>query len=488
MNSQTVSDAVPITRRWKTLCRKDRKGAVALFFGAALVPLMLMVGSAIDVSRMVENRQLLQDALDSAALAGAAAYTDASWQANAVQTALQNFNSADLPSWIKIVPNSLQVDARYGNDGSGQPSYNVSVSAQATINMTIMAMVVPSITATLSATAVNPLVHLNLVASDFTSVADDWNAAFAYGIKRSSDGTWAYNAIPQNPDLYQLGSNCPNSGNSRSTVDWAGNTVQYNLSPRCAGAPGSMTGLGYNTLDQMLVTSTTPIAIAFQNETAGGLASTQTYQAANGTVPDQLIDEDFPFGYTNQYMSNPGNINWFFSGLESANLPPDYFTDQLNAQKSPSIQTFFYATGSTVANSGGADNLSYPLGGTNNEPWFAPRQGWPAQDYSNVTYHWGQNCSLQVIVPGVSGNSPQTGKCFAPGGQVDPSSGTLYANDNCVQRNGLTYQYLFNDMGNLVYYNQPTISIITGDKFGYDDLNFSVQCNISGHHSVFLIK
>lgn len=48
--------------------RSNRDGAVALMFGLAIVPLMLFVGVAVDMSRLTAERTRLQAALDAAAL------------------------------------------------------------------------------------------------------------------------------------------------------------------------------------------------------------------------------------------------------------------------------------------------------------------------------------------------------------------------------------------------------------------------------------
>ncbi len=56
---------------------KDRSGATALTFALLLVPIMGMTGLAVDYSRATNDRSRLQNAADSAALAGASIYTGA---------------------------------------------------------------------------------------------------------------------------------------------------------------------------------------------------------------------------------------------------------------------------------------------------------------------------------------------------------------------------------------------------------------------------
>jgi Flp pilus assembly protein TadG len=57
---------------WRRLARRlgrDRSGAVAPMFALVAIPMILVTGIGIDVSRMVTSRNNLQDALDAAALA-----------------------------------------------------------------------------------------------------------------------------------------------------------------------------------------------------------------------------------------------------------------------------------------------------------------------------------------------------------------------------------------------------------------------------------
>jgi Flp pilus assembly protein TadG len=57
----------------KQFIRDDQRGVVAIIFALAILPLMGLVGAAIDYSRLTLSRENLQSVADSAALAGATA-------------------------------------------------------------------------------------------------------------------------------------------------------------------------------------------------------------------------------------------------------------------------------------------------------------------------------------------------------------------------------------------------------------------------------
>ena len=70
--------------------RRDRGGVFALWVGAMAIPLMLLAGAGLDLMRAVNLRAQLQAAVDSAALAGATAYTSSSTSSTAT-TVAQNY-------------------------------------------------------------------------------------------------------------------------------------------------------------------------------------------------------------------------------------------------------------------------------------------------------------------------------------------------------------------------------------------------------------
>ncbi|TXR46589.1 TadE/TadG family type IV pilus assembly protein [Phyllobacterium endophyticum] len=90
---------------------KDRSGATAITFGLMLVPLMGMTGLAVDYSVASNERSKLQNAADSAALAGASIFTGT----NAVQA------EARARAYLK---------ANLGNEAADAVSINFSAANQ----------------------------------------------------------------------------------------------------------------------------------------------------------------------------------------------------------------------------------------------------------------------------------------------------------------------------------------------------------------------
>lgn len=493
---------------------RDRRGTVALIFGLLALPLCLLIGTSVDIARIAEGNQVIQDALDIAAVAGATAYTDASQHDVAMQVAQRSFQNASFPSWVNPGQATVQIEAGLGTIGStSTQSFNVTVTSSASLKLTFMAMLQGIVSSpmsfTRSATAGNPIVSSSLINKRFPDGAADWNSAFLYVIPRNADGTRDYMYRPTGSDLYEVDQNCVGSVRTiTNTPTWNTDidhiTISYSLAPRCwgqNGAPNGMGGyIGYNVVEEMQFAANSPFGVAYQNMTAGNYASAEAYRSAYGSwPPDNVRNYDNPFGYTNQYRSPSGNVNWFYSGPESVSQPPTYYTDQLNS--AGGLQTYYggqasYAYRSSSIDSYYAtpsgDNLSYPLAGIE-QPWFAIRSAWPSPDesYDNVSYYWKQNCSLQLNVPDEVSHyyepngSASSPACYTPG---SAASGAYHANDSCMQRDHKIYTYYFNDMGGLVFWKNPTPAYITGDDFNYSDFIFSLQCDAASSIGVILFK
>ena len=85
----------------------DRRGAIAPMAAVMLIPLMIGVGAAVDISRLVSSKTALQDAVDSAALAVArmpAGATSAEMQAKAQAWINANTSEAGLTSLVVRTP------------------------------------------------------------------------------------------------------------------------------------------------------------------------------------------------------------------------------------------------------------------------------------------------------------------------------------------------------------------------------------------------
>ena len=86
-----------------TKFRRHRRAATAVALAIMALPMFICAGAAVDFSRILSARTLLQAAVDSAAVAGAGAYqTSQSYTtAQTVGTAAYNGTGLQLPSFIR---------------------------------------------------------------------------------------------------------------------------------------------------------------------------------------------------------------------------------------------------------------------------------------------------------------------------------------------------------------------------------------------------
>ncbi|MEN3952823.1 TadE/TadG family type IV pilus assembly protein [Iodidimonas sp. SYSU 1G8] len=115
--SQASTRLTRLVRSWAS----DNRGAMAIIYGLMAVPLLGFVGVAVDYARMHSGRVEMQNALDSAALAGGRAYENTSGtfsvRETAAKTAAQNFFKANMPDnvhgmtepTISVTPTAQQV-------------------------------------------------------------------------------------------------------------------------------------------------------------------------------------------------------------------------------------------------------------------------------------------------------------------------------------------------------------------------------------------
>jgi len=235
---------------------RDRRGAVALMYGLALVPLLLGVGSGVDIARGLQVKQVLQGAVDAAALAGASAYAngDSSGAASTVASNYFSLNGLPLPDQS---PNPTTTVSTSVQSTNGTVSgYTVTVTATTQMPTTFMNLLISSVPVTASATAVNPVSTVTLdgsgILDNFKSSACDLNSIYYY---LTSDN----NTIPN-----------PNSFSSTQMVGTNGTTNNPPVS--------------------FQISATQKIGFALKNVT-GGICN---------------------YGNT-QYGSTPGTTNWFFT-------------------------------------------------------------------------------------------------------------------------------------------------------------------------------
>jgi Flp pilus assembly protein TadG len=163
---------------------RDRRGAIALTFAIALVPVLLASGVGIDFTRGVLVRRVLQSATDSAALAGASAYANGA-SAAAASTAAQNFfadNGLPLPNGSSSPTTTVNTSVQTTNGiVSG---YTVAVTATTQMPTTFMSLFTARMAISATATAVNPVSVVTLdgsgIIDNFKSSACNLNSIYYY--------------------------------------------------------------------------------------------------------------------------------------------------------------------------------------------------------------------------------------------------------------------------------------------------------------------
>jgi Flp pilus assembly protein TadG len=189
---------IPAVRKLFRLLANET-GVTGVTFALLFVPMILIVGGAFDYARMIQFQSSLQSAVDEAALAGAAAFTDSTQSSSAVQVATRYFNHAILPTSISV--NAPSVTANAG--GSINPAlgnaaaYTVTVSATAKVGTTLLSLVIPSATLSATATAADPLVTPQLSYTRVNSQACDGNTLYLYLVPKNANGTgYDFGAVP----------------------------------------------------------------------------------------------------------------------------------------------------------------------------------------------------------------------------------------------------------------------------------------------------
>src|SRR5487761_1906297 len=109
---------------------RDRRAGIALVTGLGMVPLFLSAGIAIDLSRVTQFRVALQQATDSAALAGAAVY-NSTGNETAAKTAAQNYMSQAMATLPKNSGVTYTATPGTPSTNGAVTNYTVAVAAKA---------------------------------------------------------------------------------------------------------------------------------------------------------------------------------------------------------------------------------------------------------------------------------------------------------------------------------------------------------------------
>lgn len=226
----------PRERRTYRHWRNDRRGVVAIMFALLVIPLLLTVGAGVDLTRATTFRTALQGAADSAALAGAAAYVDATSTATASAVAsayMQNAESA-LPVNKGV---TFSVSTQVVTGSSGQTTgYSVTVNASGTIGTSLMSLVMPSMGASVTATALNPIVNFSVSIGNWKSSAWDANTIYWYVVPDKG-------ALPTSSQLHEM---FTNTGPEPSSVPSIGVTAGQKVGFALENVTGGIHGYGSN--------------------------------------------------------------------------------------------------------------------------------------------------------------------------------------------------------------------------------------------------
>ncbi len=178
----------------------DRRGTVAVLTGLLIVPMMISAGVAVDLTRATAVHAALQNAADSAALAGAGVYTSAqaaTAATNAATTYIQQA-TATLPAGDGA---HFTVATGSVTDSTGQVSgYTVTVTATATMPTTLMSLVTPNVATAASSTAENKLLSITPNNASVAPNNPDTDTVYWYVVH--PDGS-----LPDASELHRMFSN-----------------------------------------------------------------------------------------------------------------------------------------------------------------------------------------------------------------------------------------------------------------------------------------
>jgi Flp pilus assembly protein TadG len=234
----------------------DTRGNVALLFGLLVVPLALGAGIGVDYSRAANMRASLQSTVDSAALAGAAAYTSSASVSSAQSLASGYVTKGAAAVATQITLGTPTVTPGTQTSGGAVTAYTMTVTASATVPTTLMALVMSTMTINATATAKNPIVTGTIGLTNWKSSACDTNSVYWYVVP--ADGS-----VPPTSALNLM---FTNSGGTN---------------PASVAIP---------------VSASQKIGFAFKNVTGGGC------------------------GYgSNQYGGSQGTTHWFYSSRSPPN-------------------------------------------------------------------------------------------------------------------------------------------------------------------------
>lgn len=127
----------------------DRRGALGVAMALLFVPMLMAVGAAVDYARVEQFKTQLQSVVDSAALSGAADFSEAS----TIATNYLSSEDALLPGHVGTITANVTTSTVSTGNNAGN---HVTVTATGTVATTFMRLVTSSVAVSASATAVDP--------------------------------------------------------------------------------------------------------------------------------------------------------------------------------------------------------------------------------------------------------------------------------------------------------------------------------------------
>ena len=249
-----VANFRPLQRLYR---RFNNRGAIAPIAAVLMTLLVVTAGAGIDLGRQVQLQGALQDAADSAALAGITQTTSA-----AAISAAKSYVSAAAAS----IPGNPTVSGAYAYDNTTNATApTMTVTLTASIPTTLLAVMTKTLNGAATAKASGTLARkVTITVSNFNSSAADLNQIYYYLYASSLTGTALYATTPTlsaSPIL----SNNPNAKLTGSTTFSV--ALGYSVGFALSNTTGGLSNYGSNCYGQ--AKGTTIIYYSHREDSAG---------------------------------------------------------------------------------------------------------------------------------------------------------------------------------------------------------------------------
>lgn len=493
--------------------RLGQKGAVAILFAVAAVPMMICTAVAVDFSQMAAMRSALQRAADAAALSGAAVYT-AYTQGDTFNALARNVAKSAFCNATTTLPASAVMAATSGSTACGSlqgPAvtatiagakvgtkgaitnagcsstktvvanatcgFVVTVSATATTSSVFFTALGSSHTISVTASAMNPFINIaNALSSTLSGGAWNANSIWVYPVLLDANGSPA--TTPSNPGALPDASACTGDPTQTScgaysmlaSTNYANCPTQ--TVPACT-VNGTKFGPGGAVQNPAagaaVITATTPLGIAFESTSGGG------YTQSTGKHTNYGYDNPGGWGSGSPpYMAPSDDCVWpfhtMYNTVSQAYTPADnpvypwskvtsWFYSSYLVQNLPPSQGLIVAQNTqqvVKATPQVANGVNTPAACTKPAP-----AGNYQRYYTSYPTSGSTNCSLYIVrdPASLTPDSAYVGSCFSPSN----TPGQNYAILSCQSFSGHKFAFFWNDMGGANYddkdYGNGTLTI-----------------------------